>query len=68
LISQILTGTTLTPFTGDGSGYLDVAGGAAAPYFGTRTFANAFDPTGFSDFSLTSDFSSGPYGGHPSTE
>jgi hypothetical protein len=58
LVSSILVGTSLSAFSAaDGSGFLDVTGGDASGYFGTQSFANAFDTTGFSDFSLTSDFS-----------
>jgi hypothetical protein len=62
LVSTIQTGTSLSAFSvALGSTFLDVAGGPAAGAFDTGTFANAFDVAngGFSDISLTSDFSSG---------
>jgi hypothetical protein len=58
LVSNILVGTSLSNFSAaDGSGFLDVSGGDAAAAFATQTFANSFNSTGFSDLSLTSDFS-----------
>jgi len=60
LTSTIETGTSLSAFSaGDGNGFLDATGGPAETAFATQTFANAFSPTGFSDFSLTSDFTTG---------
>jgi hypothetical protein len=60
LISTILTGTSLSAFSAaDGNGFLDVTGGPAGALFDSNTFANAFDPSGFSDMSLTSDFTTG---------
>jgi hypothetical protein len=57
LVSDLTNGSLSTFTAADGNGFLDVTGGDAGAYFATQTFANAFDPTGFSDFTLTSDFS-----------
>jgi hypothetical protein len=63
-----LTGGSLSTFTaGDGNGFLDVTGGAAASALATGTFANVNDVTGgpiskvagASDLTLTSDFTIG---------
>jgi hypothetical protein len=63
-----LTGGSLSSFSaGDGNGFLDITGGAAASALATGTFANSFDTTGgplsgnpgFSDLTLTSDFTNG---------
>jgi len=63
LVSTIPANTSLTAFAGGtGQGDLDVTGGPAGPFFKTGTFANAFDTTGFSDMSFTSDFSVGSSG------
>jgi hypothetical protein len=59
LISTIPAGNSLTNFLGgQGEGFLDVTGGPAGPDLATKTFANAFDTTGFSDLTFTTDFSS----------
>jgi hypothetical protein len=42
---------------GSGVGFLDVIGGDAAAAFATQTFVNPNSPTGYSDLSLTSDYS-----------
>jgi len=58
LVSTIPAGNSLTAFAGgQGEGFLDVAGGPAAPFLATRSFANAFDGGGFSDMTFTTDFS-----------
>jgi len=60
LVSTITNGASIGNYSaGDGNGFLDVTGGAAAGAFATRTFTNAFDTNGLSDLSLTSDFTVG---------
>jgi hypothetical protein len=60
LSSTITSGVSISNYSaGDGNGFLDAVGGPAAGDFGTRTFTNAFDTNGFSDLSLTSDFTVG---------
>jgi len=60
LISQITSGGSLLGvLAGDGNGFLNVAGGDAGNLYKTCTFANAFDPKGCSDETLTSDFTLG---------
>jgi hypothetical protein len=60
LISNLTTTGTIGAFTaGSGNGFLDVTGGDAAGNFDTNTFANAFDLGGYSDLTLTSDFTNG---------
>ena len=62
LISSITTGSSLSAFTAaSGNGFLDVTGGDAGLAFATQTFANVYDTAngGFSDVTLTSDFTTG---------
>jgi hypothetical protein len=62
LVETIPTASRPTSFSGgSASGFLDVTGGAASPYFNTNTFADAFDTPngGFADTSFTESFSTG---------
>jgi hypothetical protein len=62
LTSALDTGDFLSSvFAGHGDEALDVTGGDAAGFFHTLSFANPFDTAngGFSDETLTSDFSTG---------
>jgi hypothetical protein len=66
LISTLTGGSLSTFSAGDGNGFLDITGGAAASVLATGTFANGFDTggplsdkPGFSDLTLTSDFTNG---------